>query len=106
MSSTAYRVVVEALTNVRRHAPGTDVTVTLDRSAAALTVEVGNGAPAGRPQQRGERAGGLGLPGLAERVAALGGALTAGPRPGGGWRPNCRSPVAQPPSRAGKAEPR
>ncbi|MFJ1757385.1 sensor histidine kinase [Kitasatospora sp. NPDC088134] len=116
VSSTAYRIVVEALTNVRRHAPDTDVTVTLDRSAARLTVEVGNGAPAGRAQQRGERAGGLGLPGLAERVTALGGSLTAGPRPDGGWLLAAELPLAGGPDgsrsalpvpfRNGKAEPR
>lgn len=116
VSGTGYRIVVEALTNVRRHAPDADVTVTLDRSASGLTVDVSNGAPVGRSRQHGDRAGGLGLPGLAERVASLGGSLTAGPRPGGGWHLAAELPLAgdrgtrrpslPAPFRPGKAQPR
>ncbi|WP_406054630.1 histidine kinase [Streptomyces sp. NBC_01077] len=62
VSGTGYRIVVEALTNVRRHAPDADVTVTLERSASGLTVAVGNGAPVGRSRQQGDRAGGWGCP--------------------------------------------
>jgi signal transduction histidine kinase len=85
-AATAYRVVVEALTNVRRHAPGaTEVEVSVRRtSGAALEVVVTNDSGA-VSVPRARRRGGLGLPGLTERVRALGGELTAGPH-GDGWR--------------------
>ncbi|MEU4157370.1 histidine kinase [Actinoplanes sp. NPDC026670] len=81
----AFRVVQEALTNVRRHgADASEVTVELRHAAHRLTVTVrDNGtAPAAPDVARGT---GFGLTGLDERVTALGGRLTAGPRPGGGW---------------------
>ncbi|MFB4319987.1 sensor histidine kinase [Actinomadura sp. 21ATH] len=83
-ATTAYRVVVEALTNVRRHAPAAttvdvDVRCTPDR---ALEVVVTDDAGPARPAPR---AAGLGLPGLAERVRALGGTFSAGPDDRG-WR--------------------
>ena len=81
---SAYRVVQEALTNVRRHAGRVDhVDVRVERTDGALTVVVdddgrGAGAVAGPP--------GYGLVGMRERVGMFGGRLDAGPRPGGGWR--------------------
>ncbi|MGK4580314.1 sensor histidine kinase [Kitasatospora sp. HPMI-4] len=104
--STAYRVVTEALTNVRRHAPRAGrVTVTLTpvrtASGPAVAVRVVDDGPGERPDpsvpptrlglpvglpRRGGR-GGYGLLGLAERVRAVGGTLSAGPGPdGGGWQ--------------------
>ncbi|QKW21244.1 two-component sensor histidine kinase [Kitasatospora sp. NA04385] len=84
LSATAYRVVVEALTNVRRHAPDAPVTVRVE-GPSPLLVRVGNGRPGGRARPSGGRRGGIGLAGLAERVAALGGTLSAGPDRDGGW---------------------
>lgn len=87
-STTVYRVVVEALTNVRRHAADTDVVVTLRSEQAALAVSVANSAPTGTQRRVGRlgRRGGLGLPGLEERVEALGGRFAAGPHDdGSGW---------------------
>jgi signal transduction histidine kinase len=86
---TAHRVVVEALTNVRRHAPSaTQVEVDVRRSGAgpSFDLEVSvrdDGAPSSARSP--ERHGGHGLPGLAERVEALGGSLTAGAVQPGGW---------------------
>jgi signal transduction histidine kinase len=79
----AYRVVQEALTNVRRHASRvTSVDVSIEASHRALAITIDDdGArtePAGPP--------GLGLAGMRERVALADGVLDAGPRPGGGWR--------------------
>lgn len=85
VSTTAYRIVVEALTNVRRHASDADVAVAVAESTATLSVAIKNGPPEQRRSNRGERRGGLGLPGLAARVESLGGALTAGPCDDGGW---------------------
>ncbi|GIG93099.1 sensor histidine kinase [Plantactinospora endophytica] len=97
-STTVYRVVVEALTNVRRHAPlGAAVDVRLHRSVGGVTLVVTNrscGPPAGRQssvlvQSRRDpvrRHGGTGLRGLAERVEMLGGTLDYGPQSPAGWQ--------------------
>lgn len=90
--ATAHRVVIEALTNVRRHAPGT-TGITVDIRPAgrpnALSVVVENttagAATYPPPPPRGARAG-RGIAALIERVEAQGGTLTAGPRGGSRWR--------------------
>ncbi|MFI8930876.1 sensor histidine kinase [Streptomyces sp. NPDC053474] len=95
VETSAHRVVQEALTNVRRHAPeADDVRVRLTADGGRLCVEVTNGpAPAGdRPPPGGS--GGLGLVGLRERVEAVGGSFAAGPAPGGGWRVRAAFPPA------------
>jgi signal transduction histidine kinase len=74
---TAYLVVQESLTNVLRHARATRATVSLERTAAGLTVTisddgVGVGAPVGQD-------GGMGIAGMRSRVESLGGTLEAGP---------------------------
>ncbi|MEU2548278.1 histidine kinase [Streptomyces roseolus] len=81
---TVYRIAQEGLTNARKHAPGTEVTVTLSgRPGDGLTVEVRNPAPAGTvPHVPGS---GQGLIGLSERAALAGGRLDHGPTPGGGF---------------------
>lgn len=87
---TAYRVVQESLTNVRKHAgPGARAAVRLRFGAEAVDVEVvddGRGAAA-----TGD-GGGLGLTGMRERVGAHGGELLAGVVPGGGFRVCARIP--------------
>lgn len=97
VETSVHRVVQEALTNVTRHAPGaTDVRVRIGTEAAGLVVEVANGPGAhGRATDRTPPGGhgGLGLIGLRERVAAVGGSLEAGPLPGGGWRVRAALPV-------------
>lgn len=77
----AYRVVQEALTNARKHAPGSPVRVTVGQDGDALRVTVANPLPAGK---RPGATGGHGLVGMRERVVALGGELTAGPATGPG----------------------
>lgn len=83
--AAAFRVVQEALTNVRRHgADASDVAVDLHYERQRLTVTVrDNGTAPAAPEVA--RGAGFGLTGLDERVTALGGRLRAGPRPGGGW---------------------
>jgi signal transduction histidine kinase len=71
----AYRVVQEALTNARKHAPGAPVTVDLDATSQLLTVLVST--PLGSAETR--DTGGHGLVGMRERVDALGGRLLSGP---------------------------
>ena len=82
VDQAAYRIVQEALTNVARHAGPASAAVGSCYAAGELTVQVDDDG-AGRP---GRTAGaGPGLIGMRERVTALGGALNAGPRPGGGF---------------------
>jgi signal transduction histidine kinase len=89
----AYRIVQEALANAARHAPGAAVEVALRPGRDDLGVRVTNGAPPGGPARPGTGgpgtggpgAGGHGLAGMRERVAAVGGDLTAGPTAGGGY---------------------
>lgn len=89
---SAYRVVQEALTNVRRHAgPVRRVTVQVGRTPAGLVVEVDDDGR-GASSLRSGSAPGFGLAGMRERVAAAGGELVAGPRPGGGWRVRAEFP--------------
>ncbi|RKS10599.1 histidine kinase/DNA gyrase B/HSP90-like ATPase [Nocardiopsis sp. Huas11] len=87
---SVHRLVREALTNAVRHAPGTTCAVTVTADAAAVAVEVTDTGPApGRSPSPGS---GTGLAGMRERVAAHGGTLEAGPRPGGGYRVHARLP--------------
>ncbi|MGW0880933.1 sensor histidine kinase [Streptomyces sp. NPDC002671] len=88
----AYRIIQEALTNVRKHAgPEAKAEVSVVRVGPDIEVTVlddGSGA-GGEP----EAGGGHGLLGMRERVAALGGTLTTGPRFGGGFRVHAILPV-------------
>ncbi|MFE2555843.1 sensor histidine kinase [Streptomyces sp. NPDC059352] len=81
---TAYRIAQEGLTNARKHAPGTKVTVTVrGRPGEGLTVTVHNPAPAGPvPHVPGS---GQGLIGLTERAALAGGRMEHGQAPDGGF---------------------
>ena len=73
----AYRVVQEALTNARRHAPGRTVTVQLDGGAGeGLSIEVSN--PTAAVPEGSLPSGGRGLTGMAERVELAGGRFSAG----------------------------
>ncbi|MGC5014929.1 histidine kinase [Streptosporangium sp. DT93] len=82
---TAYRVVQEALTNARKHAPGAEVSVrTAGTPGGWLTVEVRD-RPAGVTTAPSGEVPGRGLAGLAERVGLLGGRLEHGPTSEGGW---------------------
>lgn len=83
----AYRIVQESLTNVARHARARTVTIGLDHEPDAVTVEIvddGDGPADATP--------GSGITGMRERARALGGELTAGPRPGGGFVVRARLP--------------
>ncbi|MFI2237562.1 sensor histidine kinase [Streptomyces chrestomyceticus] len=102
----AYRVVLESLTNVRRHAPrATRVVVGVRRTgegAVEVTVvDDGGGGVGGSGKGGGSgvfgggrRGGGTGLAGLSGRVGALGGVFWAGPYDGG-WRVGCVFPAGE-----------
>jgi len=88
---TSYRIVQEALTNVRKHAgPGATATVELRVDAGTVVVGV---ADDGRGAAAHDDGRGLGLAGMRERVEAHGGSLTAGPAPGGGFAVCARIPL-------------
>ncbi|WP_433463595.1 sensor histidine kinase [Spirillospora sp. CA-128828] len=96
VTSTVYRIVQEALTNVLRHAPhARSVGVTVGRDRRGVTVEVVDDGPAGSGRHH---RGGYGLIGMRERVETLGGSLSAGPRTGGGWsvRATLPAPTREP----------
>ena len=80
----AYRIVQEALTNARRHAPGAAVDVELHFADDALRLRIRDNGP-GPPAAQPVAAGGHGLPGMRERAAAAGGELRTGTAPGGGF---------------------
>ncbi|MGW5423324.1 sensor histidine kinase [Streptomyces sp. NPDC003943] len=81
---TVYRIVQEALTNARKHAPGAEVTLTVrGRPGEGLDLDVRNPAPTGPvPPVPGS---GQGLIGLTERATLAGGRLSHGPAPDGGF---------------------
>ncbi|MFD4003337.1 sensor histidine kinase [Streptomyces rubiginosohelvolus] len=81
---SAYRIVQEALTNTRRHAPGAHSVVELHYGPRLLTVRVSDDGPGPDPSGSTGRAG-HGLVGMAERASLLGGALTTGRGPAGGF---------------------
>ncbi len=93
----AYRIVQESLSNASQHAPGAAVTVSVDRGARAVRLRVANG-PGGtamRSQPARDRRPGHGLTGMRERVELLGGSLSAGPTPAGGFAVSAVLPLGE-----------
>lgn len=88
---TVYATVRESLTNARRYAPGAPVRVVLEALEGAVTVEVDDDGAATARVSGGQEGGGLGLRGLAERAAAVGGSVEAG-AVGRGWSVRLRVP--------------
>lgn len=88
---TVYRVTQEALTNVRRHAPGarTEVRLAYDDATVHLTV---TDHVIDRPASGSDAGSGYGLIGMRERAELLGGELSVGPTPDG-WRVALRVPA-------------
>ncbi len=94
---SVYRVVQEALTNVVKHAPSARATVDVTVYGTGVRLEVVNdGKPVGRPEGPGVMPG-HGIVGMRERIGAFGGSLTAGPRPGGGFRVFAQVPFERAP---------
>jgi signal transduction histidine kinase len=100
---SAFRIAQEALTNVTKHASGARTQVQLDHGADSLTVTVTDDG--GAKTVRSVSGGGLGLPGMRERAELLGGTLSAGPRPEGGFIVIARLPAGQGRGSAGPGEP-
>jgi signal transduction histidine kinase len=94
---TAYRIVQEALTNVRKHGgDGASASVLLGFGDSALDLLIeddGRGARHELYEQGGRDGLGQGLIGMRERIGMVGGTLDAGPRPGGGFRISAMLPL-------------
>jgi signal transduction histidine kinase len=102
LQAATYRVVQEALTNACRHALGAArVEIAVVSTTGVLEIQVSNSAgarttPPGEPVAPGGDTGrpvGFGLVGMRERVEALGGFFTAGPRADGGWTVHATIPL-------------
>jgi signal transduction histidine kinase len=95
---TAYRIVQEALTNTIKHARAGRAAVTLCYEPGYITVSVADSGPRHDGPSRAQNGGaaatgsGLGLAGIAERVASCGGNLTVGPTASGGFAVTARLP--------------
>ncbi|HEU67635.1 MAG TPA: sensor histidine kinase, partial [Candidatus Acetothermia bacterium] len=93
VETALFRVIHEALENVRRHAQARQVTITLDRRRGAVVGEVADDGKGFDPHRTGE---GLGLSGMKEWVGFLGGELDIRSRPGRGTRVQFRVPIHDP----------
>jgi signal transduction histidine kinase len=87
----AFRIVQEALTNVTRHAGPATATVRVVYGEGDLMIQVDDDGRG--PETPVTPGAGKGILGMRERVAALGGDLEAGPRPGGGFRVRAHLPL-------------
>lgn len=98
-AEAVHGIVREALTNTLRHAPGSAAHVSVLRGEGVLELSVDNAPPRGAASAGGDGADGVdgvggvdglgsgrGVAGMRERAVAVGGELSAGPAPGGGWR--------------------
>lgn len=94
VSTTAYRVVQEALTNACKHAAGAAVTVEVRVTDSSIRVVVAN-AEAPAPEVDATPDGlGWGVAGMAERVDLLHGTFAAGPVSSGGWAVVMEAPLS------------
>ncbi|OLF12367.1 two-component sensor histidine kinase [Actinophytocola xinjiangensis] len=91
---TAYRIVQESLTNVARHADAASASVSIGYRPDALVIRV---VDDGRATVDTAPEPGVGLAGMRERVAALGGRLRAAPRDEGGFAVQAELPVERVP---------
>lgn len=92
IDAAAYRIVQEALTNARRHAPGAEVDVEMSYREHALHLRVRDYGPG---LANGQTAAGHGLMGMRERATLAGGSFTSGPAVGGGFEVVATLPTAE-----------
>jgi PAS domain S-box-containing protein len=90
---TLYRVVQESLTNCLKYASGAEVEVIVTQEPGRVRLEVADDGTGCVTEAGIGGSAGWGLEGLRERAVALGGALSAGPRPGGGFEVAAWFPV-------------
>ena len=94
VSHTVYRIVSEALTNARKHAPGSHVHLDVCRAGEQITVTVTNTLTHVADFGHDALSAGTGLPSMRERATLLGGEVTAG-RDGDLWRVRATLPVRE-----------
>ncbi|MFF0531416.1 histidine kinase [Nocardia amikacinitolerans] len=109
IDAVAAQIVQESLTNVVRHAPGASAMITVRYAIGSVDLTIDNARPTA-PAPRSGSGGRNGIIGMRERAHALGGALTAGPRPSGGFRvaarlPSQTVPVPERPARPAEVAP-
>ncbi|NUL27974.1 ATP-binding protein, partial [Streptomyces lunaelactis] len=76
---TVRRVAQEALTNVRKHAPGARVSVRLEYAGRTVGLVVRDSGGRAAPGELAKSGSGYGLLGMRERAELLGGTLESGP---------------------------
>jgi signal transduction histidine kinase len=96
LATTVHRVVLESLTNARRHAPqatyvGVALRIEHQAAGAVLVLDVVNDGVA---QAESREPGGFGLMGIRERVRAVRGTVQTGPEAGDRWRVTARLPLS------------
>ncbi len=97
IETTAFRVVQEALNNVRSHSSASEVVILIKASPNRLEIDVkdnGVGFAAGRAMQQAIAHGHLGLLGIKERAESLGGTVSVTSRSGRGTRVVASIPLA------------
>ncbi len=91
---TGFRIVQESLTNVVRHAHASHARVRIAATPESLVIEVtDDGRGDGETANGNGRDHGHGLRGMAERATAVGGTVSAGPRPDCGWQVRAALPL-------------
>ena len=91
VDQSAFRIVQEAVTNVVRHAGTGHCQVIIDQHDDGVAIEVADDGRGGAGDGTG-----YGIAGMRERAGLLGGQLSAGPRPEGGFRVAARLPLPAP----------
>lgn len=89
----AYRILQEALTNVRNHAPGARAAVRIRYGSQDIEIEVRDDGAGAEATRRRAEGGGHGLIGMRERAALYGGEIDAGPLPERGFLVKARLPL-------------
>lgn len=95
LETALFRVALEALANVRKHAQSTRVQVAVAREGESVRLEVRDWGQGFDPQlpRRDDRVGHIGMHSMRERIALLGGRLAVESRPGEGTRVIAEAPI-------------
>jgi signal transduction histidine kinase len=84
-AETIFRLAQEGITNALKHAPGAPIEVLVAIGDETIQASVQNGVARRGRSELEATGGGNGIPGIRDRVSRLGGTLTAGEQPNGGW---------------------